>query len=175
MDRVPLFAMHSRNLPVVIVTHWVTPPPPSVWRHLWMVPYQEGSSIILSHTLYRIPILLSAAHSHSLRTASLNTSIGRYRNLRKTPPTPGWRLWYMVLVPWLFSQIQCWPCQIKTLRFYIGKWCFPPRFEIGVTGFTLPIQFEWEERDTAANDNAALFGFKLWRQHILKAKLPSWR
>ena len=26
----------------------------------------EGSCIILSHTLYRIPILLSAAHSHSL-------------------------------------------------------------------------------------------------------------
>ena len=55
-----------------------------------------------------------------------------------------------------FVQIQCWPHEILGLLFQRVKYCFPPRFELWVTGSMQHIQFEREQEVTAANENAAL-------------------
>ena len=53
-------------------------------------------------------------------------------------------------------QIQCWPYEISGLIFQSARYCFPPKFELRMTGSMQHIQFEGEEKVIAANGNAAL-------------------
>ena len=71
--------------------------------------------------------------------------------------TTGW-VKLMTCSCWLvnFVQIQCWPHEILGLLFQRVKYCFPPRFELWVTGSMQHIQFEGKEKVTAANGDAAL-------------------
>ena len=55
-----------------------------------------------------------------------------------------------------FVEIQCWPHEILGIIFHRVNNCFPPRFELWVTGSMQHIQFEEKKKVTAANENAAL-------------------